>query len=124
MMADRYTKLDPEQIKDDSIKVADLDFTTAPSDGQYPRINMPAGTFTGTSVSAGASYTTSFTNASLSSGILTVTHSLGIQYVNFTIYDNNGKMILPDDATATSTSVLTIDLTSYGTLSGTWNIRV
>lgn len=65
-----------------------------------------------------------FTSATLSSGILTYTHSLGQQYNNVTIYDNNGKVIQPDDITATSTSVVTIDLTSYGTLTGTWNIVV
>ena len=70
------------------------------------------------------SYTTSFTDGDLSSGILTVTHSLGRQYVGFFIYDNNGLWVQPDSVTATSTTVLTIDLSSFGTLTGTYNIRI
>jgi len=69
-------------------------------------------------------YTTSFTNASLSSGILTVTHSLGKQYVIVAVYDNNDVLVIPDAITATSTTVVTIDLSSFGTIAGTWNVRV
>jgi hypothetical protein len=65
---------------------------------------------------------TTFTSATLSSGLLTFTHGLGQQFVDITIYDNNNKVIQPDDITATSTTVSTIDLTSFGTLTGTWNI--
>ncbi|RYF18863.1 MAG: hypothetical protein EOO77_10735 [Oxalobacteraceae bacterium] len=65
---------------------------------------------------------TAFTNATLSSGILTFTHSLGQQFVNIAVFDNNNKQIQPDDITATSASVSTIDLSSFGTLTGTWNI--
>lgn len=66
----------------------------------------------------------SFVNGDLSSGILTVTHNLGKQYPQVIVYDNNGKKITPDDITATSTSVTTIDLTSFGTITGTWNLRI
>jgi hypothetical protein len=69
-------------------------------------------------------YRTSFTNATLSAGVLTLTHSLGQQYCQVTIYDNSGKRVLPDEETATSTSAAAIDLTSYGTLTGTWNAVV
>lgn len=69
-------------------------------------------------------YRTSFTNASLSAGILTVTHSLGQQFVGVTVYDNTSKKIQPDDITATSTTVTTIDLSSFGTLTGTYNVVV
>jgi hypothetical protein len=72
----------------------------------------------------GLSYTTSFTNANLSSGILTVTHSLGRKYVVYKIYNNNDQEIIPDSATCTDTNTLTIDLTAFGTIAGTWNIRV
>jgi len=68
-------------------------------------------------------YTTSFTNADLSSGVLTVTHSLSTQFVLTVVYDNNNKQIIPDDVTATSTSACAIDLSSFGTISGTWNVR-
>jgi len=72
----------------------------------------------------GLSYTTSFTSASLAAGILTVTHALGRKYVVYKIYDNNDLEIIPDGATATDTNTLTVDLTSFSPITGTWNIRV
>lgn len=69
-------------------------------------------------------YETTFTNATLTAGVLTVTHSLGRRYLPVTIADNNNKQIIPDEITFTSTSALSVDLTSYGTLSGTWTVAV
>jgi len=69
-------------------------------------------------------YSASFTSSNLTVGVLTVTHNLGIKYTGYFIYDNTDKLILPDDATATDTNTLTINLTSYGTITGTWNIKV
>lgn len=62
----------------------------------------------------------SFTNATLVSGVLTATHGLGNQWPNVTIYDNNNRRICPDEITATSGTVVTIDLTTFGTITGTW----
>lgn len=67
-------------------------------------------------------YRTSFTNPSTDT--LTVTHSLGNKYVQVTVYDENDLQILVDEVTATSTSVITLDKTSYGTVTGTWNVVV
>lgn len=63
-----------------------------------------------------------FVNGDLSSGILTVTHNkvLSAPYaVTIKIFDNNGIEIIPDSITGATNTVI-IDLTSYGTLSGTW----
>ena len=71
--------------------------------------------------SAGATRGT-FTNANLSSGVLTITHNAGLSspYVmDVTVYDNNLKKILPDDMTGATNSVA-VDLSSYGSISGTW----
>jgi hypothetical protein len=66
-----------------------------------------------------------FTNASLASGVLTITHNLGRQICEVTIADNANKAIgAPDDITYTSTTSLSIDLTSFGTLTGTWTVNV
>ena len=58
-----------------------------------------------------------FTNASLSSGKLTITHNKALaapyQLIIF-IYDNNYKMIIPDEITGATNSV-EIDLTSFVT---------
>lgn len=69
-------------------------------------------------------HTESFVDGDLSSGVLTVTHNLGTQYTAVYVYDNNDEMIVPDDVTATSSSVTTIDLSSYGTLTGTWHATI
>jgi hypothetical protein len=63
-----------------------------------------------------------FVNGDLAAGILTITHSLGLAtpYVmSLTIVDNAQKMIIPDEVTFL-TNTITVDLTSYGALSGTW----
>jgi len=70
------------------------------------------------------SYRTSFNNGDLSSGILTVTHNLSQQYVFVQIYNNNEKMIIPDDIELKTTNSLEIDLSGFGTISGTWHVIV
>jgi len=62
----------------------------------------------------------SFDDGDLTAGILTHTHNLSEQYPVVQIYDNNNLMVIPDEITATSTSVSTIDLSSFGTITGTW----
>lgn len=71
-----------------------------------------------------STYRTSFTNGDLTTGILSVTHNLGEKYVGVHIYDNNDKQIIPDEISLQSTTALQIELGSYGTLSGTWNLVV
>ena len=74
-------------------------------------------------LTSGGSYYQAFTSANISAGLLTVTHNLNSQFCIVQVYDNNSKMILPDEITATSTTVSTIDLTSFGTITGTWRVR-
>ncbi len=62
----------------------------------------------------------SFTNASLTAGILTVTHNLGIQYMHVSVIDNAGAKVIPDQVYYDSTSALRIDLSGQGTLTGSW----
>jgi hypothetical protein len=69
-------------------------------------------------------FRTAFTNATLVAGILTVTHNLGQQFCQVQVWDNNNKLIDADDYTATSGTVVTIDLTNYGAIAGTWNVIV
>ncbi len=81
-----------------------------------------ATTSTGARTALGAAgvSVTQFTDATLSAGILVVTHNLGNQFTQVTIYDSTNKQIIPDDVTATSSTVATIDLTTYGTITGNW----
>ncbi|MGL5064154.1 MAG: hypothetical protein ACRC62_29560 [Microcoleus sp.] len=62
----------------------------------------------------------SFTNATLVAGVLTATHGLGNQWPNVVVYDNNNRRIDPDEITATNVTVTTIDLTTFGTITGSW----
>jgi hypothetical protein len=63
-----------------------------------------------------------FVDGDLVAGVLTITHNLGL-VTNFsvliTIIDDNDKVIIPDEI-ACLTNTTTVDLTSYGTLTGTW----
>lgn len=66
-----------------------------------------------------------FTNASLSSGVLTITHSLALSApyaISVVIFNNSNQQITPDNITG-ATNTVTVDLTSYGTISGTWGYQ-
>ncbi len=76
-----------------------------------------------TSVSS-LSYTTTFANGDLSSGVLLVTHNLTVNGIGVNIFDNNDKLVLPDDVTIVDTNNCTVDLASYGTLSSNWRVKV
>jgi hypothetical protein len=67
-----------------------------------------------------------FVNSGLSAGVLTVTHSFALSApfpVLVAIFDNTSKQIIPDQVTGLTNSAA-IDLTSYGTLSGTWGYLI
>lgn len=84
-----------------------------------------AGTWTTTVVGGyNKTYTTTFTNATLVAGLLTVNHGLNSQYSIVTVYDNTDKQVIPDEVTATSSTISTIDLNSFGTIAGTWKVTV
>lgn len=78
----------------------------------------------GVSITSTTSWYQAFTNADLTAGVLTVTHSLGHKYCIVQVYDNNDDLIQPDDITLTDANNLDVDLTSYGTISGTWRVIV
>lgn len=67
-------------------------------------------------------YSKTFIDSDLSSGVLTVTHSLNSQYGYVVVTDNTNKIIYPDDVVFTDASTLSVDLTSFGTLTGNWRM--
>lgn len=69
-------------------------------------------------------YRQAFSNTNLSSGILTATHSLGSIIVNVQVFDNNNSLIVPDSVTLTDSNNVQINLTSFGTLTGTYNLII
>jgi hypothetical protein len=73
---------------------------------------------------AGSSFVATFTNADLAANVLTVTHNLGVQYAAITVWDNNGRAVLPTEVTATSVNACAIDLSGLTPLTGTWRVSV
>jgi hypothetical protein len=69
-------------------------------------------------------YRLAFTNANLVANALTVFHNLGQQFVSITVSDNSNKVIIPDDITLSNSTSLVVDFTSFGALTGTWNVVV
>lgn len=126
---ERNTRIRRSQLKSIAPSDVDANATNTGSAGQVPSKASGSGTDQWTWIDSGGgsatdSYSTSFTNGDLSAGVLTVTHNLGVKYVAVKIYNNEDKEILPDEITLSSTTTLTIDLSSYGTISGTWNVVV
>jgi hypothetical protein len=78
----------------------------------------------GVEITGTTSWYQAFTNANLSGGVLTVNHNLGHKYCLIQVYDENDDLIQPDDITLTDANNASIDLTSYGTISGTWHVIV
>lgn len=68
----------------------------------------------------GSSYSCTFIHSTLTNGTLHVTHSLGRKYVVCEVYDDAGYKVIPDSVRVINTSTLEIDLSSFGTLTGTW----
>lgn len=65
-----------------------------------------------------------FTNSDLSTGVLTVTHNLGLASaysVMVQVINNSGAVIIPDQINTFAANSFKVDLTSYGTISGTWS---
>jgi hypothetical protein len=75
-----------------------------------------------TNLAASGVHRQSFTNANLTAGILTITHALGQQFVNVQVMDNGNRVIYPDEITLSSATQFSVDLTSFGTISGSWNL--
>jgi hypothetical protein len=75
-------------------------------------------------VGTSPSYSSSFVESDLSSGVLTVTHNLDEQFIDVQIVDNNNKLAKPDSITYIDDSTVSIDLSSYGVLTDTWNLKI
>lgn len=73
--------------------------------------------------SGAGSATASFTNADLVAGVYTFTHNLGVTYPIITVYNSTDSVQVVDDIKYRTTNQVSIDVTSVGTLPGTWNVR-
>ncbi len=66
----------------------------------------------------------SFVDADLAAGVLTVTHNLGVRYHAVAVYDDSDQLVTPDAIIDVDANSLTVDLTSFGVIAGTWNVVV
>lgn len=78
----------------------------------------------GLPTSVGGVYRRTFSNANIVANTLTVTHSLGQQYVQVTVIDESNRIIQPDEVTMSNSSTAIVELASWGTITGTWNVVV
>ena len=78
----------------------------------------------GIAVTSTQSFFQSFVNADLTAGVLTVTHNLGHKFAIVQVYDQNDDLIQPDDINLVDNNSLTIDLLSFGTITGTFQVVV
>lgn len=63
-----------------------------------------------------------FVNADLVAGVYTFAHGLAGQFVNIQVYDNANQVVQIDDVDLTAAGSADLDLTSFGTLIGTWRV--
>jgi hypothetical protein len=68
-------------------------------------------------------YTETFTSGDLSSGILTVTHSLSSDSVICSMFDNTDNLVSPD-VEKVSSQILTFDISNWPSVPGTWRVNI
>lgn len=64
-----------------------------------------------------------FTSATLTANVLTITHNLAVAGVLVQVYDDSNNLVQPDNITLSSNNATAVDLTSF-TVSGTWSYVV
>jgi hypothetical protein len=75
----------------------------------------------GVEITPSTSYFKAFTSADLVSGVLTVQHNFGHKYVIVQVYDDSDQKVDPDVIAPIDSDNVSIDLTSFGSISGTWH---
>lgn len=57
-------------------------------------------------------------------GNITIDHEIGQKYVQFSLYDENDKLVMPDDVLLVDQDSLTMSLISFGHSVTNWHIVV
>ena len=74
-----------------------------------------------TGLTFSSSYNLEFTSASLSAGVLTLQHNLGMQYVHVDVYDEVNRKVIPDEVTAVDANMAEVSLAGFlQGFTGTW----
>ncbi len=93
------------------------DVTSAPT-------ALDAGTGISLIITTSKVFRQSFTNATLSGGLLTVNHNLGERICLVQVSNNLGQVVQPDLITLQNSTQCVIDLTSHVPLTATWDVIV
>lgn len=104
----------------------------APVAGYVLTVQSVAGPVLTLAWQAGASatsYRQTFTDADLVAGVLTVTHSLGVNFNAVTVYSNANLLTVADSVLNVDANTVAIDLSSFqaangGAIVGSWNVVV
>lgn len=75
---------------------------------------------------ANYTYLLSFGSGDLTSGVLTVSHNMGISYPNIVIYDASSPQVevIPDEVRYIDTNTAEVDLSSFSLPTSGWEVRV
>jgi len=102
---------------------SDVDFDSGtPTDNDVLTYDSGSGKWKAEAGGGAAGTRDTFDNGDLSTGVLTITHSKGLSTpftLNLTIANDSQQMVIPDEITFL-TDTITVDLSSFGVLSGTW----
>ena len=69
-------------------------------------------------------FLSTFEESNISGGELTVTHNLDEEYVSVTVFDNNKKVIKPDEITMVDANTLVVEFSTFQPITGTWRVLV
>lgn len=77
-------------------------------------------------LTANYDFVLSFTDADLNSGILTITHNLGVPYPNVDVFDDSSpkKRVIPDEIIYSDSNTVKVDLSSFNISTYDWTVRV
>jgi phage-related tail fiber protein len=100
--------------------------TTAVTAGTYTSVTVDSyGRVTnGTNPVTVTSDTQTFDNSDLVAGLLSVVHPLNKKYVSVILTDNTDRIFVPDQVLYIDTDELQIDMTSFGTITGTYTLTL
>lgn len=65
-----------------------------------------------------------FDNSDLDNGQVTINHNLGKKYVAVKVVNDEDKVVIEDETVYLSANDLNVDLSSFGTIAGTWRVIV
>lgn len=107
-------------------------FDEGVSEGSVSKLNF-VGTGVDVNIASGiatiattrnVSYETTFNNSNLTAGQFNIPHNLGYRPTSVVIWSNTEELIEPDDIIYIGVNSITIDISSFTPISGTWIVAV